>query len=143
MPTRTVMVEMPEELYNHFETQAVARKRSVDDFVLHTLSLHAPPAVEEDLPLKLRQELKAMEALSDEALWAIGRSTMNQDKVALYDTLLERNQEGSLTLEGRELLAALREEADFLMIRKAHSFALLKSRGHRLPSLEELRSQSL
>lgn len=109
--------------------------------MLDTLSLHAPPSVEDDLPLKLRMELKALEALSNEALWAIGRSTMNEDKVALYDVLLERKQTGNLTAEGRELLDSLREEADFLMVRKAHAYALLQSRGQKLPSIEELRNQ--
>ena len=37
---------------------------------------------------------------------------MNPDKVALYDVLLERLQDHTLTPEGREWLARLREEAD-------------------------------
>lgn len=141
MLTRTRTVEIPEELYNHFETQARAKKRTVDDFVTDTLSLYAPPPVEDDLPLKLQLELKAMEALSNEALWAIGQSMMNADKVALYDILLERNQSGSLTAEGHALLASLREEADSLMVRKAHAYVLLQSRGQKIPSIKELRAQ--
>ncbi len=141
MLTRTRTVEIPEELYNHFETQARAKKHTVDDFVADTLSLYAPPPVEDDLPLKLQLELKAMEALSNEALWAIGQSMMNADKVALYDILLERNQSGSLTAEGHALLASLREEADSLMVRKAHAYVLLQSRGQKIPSIKELRAQ--
>jgi len=81
-----------------------------------------------------------MDDLSDEALWQIAQSTMNRDKVAIYDVLLERNQASSLTPEGQEWLTRLRKEADSLMLRKAHAYALLQSRGHKLPSLEELRT---
>lgn len=60
-----------------------------------------------------------MESLSDDALWPIGQSMMNLDKVAMYDALLERNRAGTLTPEGRNWLTDLRYEADALMLRKA------------------------
>ena len=82
-----------------------------------------------------------MSVLSDETIWQIADSQMNQDKVALYDVLLERLKNGSLTPEGQELLTDLRNEADALMLRKAHAYTLLKSRGHKLPSLDELRAR--
>ena len=82
-----------------------------------------------------------MVCLSDDALWQIARSVMNQDKVAQYDVLLERNRAGALTPEGQEWLDTRRNEADALMLRKAQSYALLKSRGHKLPTLDELRAQ--
>ncbi len=78
-----------------------------------------------------------MSRLSDSSLWNIAGGTMNPDKVALYDVLLERLQDHTLTPEGREWLARLREEADTLMLCKAHAYALLKSRGHALPPLHE------
>ncbi len=53
-----------------------------------------------------------MEHLSDEALWAIARSTANDDKIALYDVLIERQNAHTLTLEGKHLLTQLRDEAD-------------------------------
>ncbi len=138
MSTRTLTLTIPNTLYNHFEVQAQAIQRTVDDYVLETLFRQSPPPVEDDLPIKLQVELQAMEGLSDEALWAIAGSTMNEDKIALYDVLLERNQSGDLTVEGEELLASLREEADFLMVRKSQAFVLLQSRGHQLPSLDGL-----
>jgi hypothetical protein len=47
-----------------------------------------------------------------------------------------------LTVEGRRLLTELRDEADALMLRKAHAFALLQSRGYTLPTLDELHAQT-
>lgn len=136
--SRTLTLTLPDSLYRHIETKARASQSSVDDYVLDTLQRQSPPPVEDDLPDDLQAELRAMEALSDEALWAIARSKMNEDKLALYEVLLERNRANSLTVEGREMLTSLGEGADHLMVRKSQAFALLQSRGHQLPSLEEL-----
>ena len=58
-------------------------------------------------------------------------------KLGSPDVLLERHLAGTLTPEGQEWLTRLREEAEALMLRKAHAYALLQSRGHQLPPLEE------
>lgn len=136
--SRTLTLTLPDSLYRHFEAKARASRSSVDDYVLDTLQRQSPPPVEDDLPADLQVELRAMEALSDEALWAIAMSRMNADKLALYEVLLDRNRENSLTVEGREMLVSLGQEADYLMVRKSQAFALLQSRGHKLPSLDEL-----
>ncbi len=67
MSTRTLTITIPNTLYNHFEVQAQAIQRTVDDYVLETLFRQSPPSVEDDLPAKLQVELRAMEGLSDEA----------------------------------------------------------------------------
>ena len=138
---RTVTLTLSEELYEQLEAQAQAEARSVNEMVVQTLTRSLPP-IEDDLPAATQVELKALAHLADETLWQIAQSSMNHDKVALYDVLLERHQAGSLTPEGRDLLTQLREEAETLMLRKAHAYALLQSRGHQLPSLEELHSQT-
>lgn len=136
MTTRTI--EVPEELYTQLEQRAHAAAQSVDAVVIRTLASSLPPAPEPDLPQAVQDELAAMEHLSDEALWAIARSTMNSDSLALYDVLRDRKEEGSLTPEGQQWLARLTLDADALALRKAHAYALLKSRGHQLPTLAEL-----
>lgn len=136
--SRTLTLTIPDALYQHFEVKARARQSSVDDYVLETLHRQSPPPVEDDLPPDLQAELRAMESLSDEVLWAIAKSRMNDDKVALYEVLLERNRANNLTVEGQELLESLGKDADYLMVRKSQAFALLQSRGHSLPTLEEL-----
>lgn len=131
-------VTLPETVYARLSAQAQAADRSVDELVLHNLLRTLPPPVEDDLPVRLQAELEAMTHLSDDGLWQLARSTMNPDKVALYDLLLERHATGELTLEGEDLLAQLREDGDALMLRKAQAYALLQSRGHRLPPLSQL-----
>jgi hypothetical protein len=141
MTYQTITLTVPEALYRRLETQARTAARSVEEVAARALTRNLPPPVEDDLPPTLRAELKAMSRLSDESLWRIAESTMNPDKVALYDVLLERHQTGALTPEGQEWLTRLREEADALMLRKAHAYALLQSRGRRLPSLEALHTR--
>lgn len=118
----------------------------MDDLVLQTRMHHltsvVEAVVEDDLPAPLQAKLKALGQLSDEALWAIAQSTLNPDKLALYDTLLERLHEQPLTSEGREWLTRLREEANALMLRKAHAYTLLQGRRHSLSSLNELRAET-
>ena len=136
----TVTVTLPDYLYRQLQRQAQVINRSLSEVAATALEALVIP-VEDDLPPALQAELSAMVHLSDDALWQITRSVMNEDKVALYDVLLERNQAGALTLEGQGWLDTLRNEADALMLRKAQAYALLKSRGHKLPTLEELRAQ--
>ena len=135
------IVTLPETIYLRLSAQARAADRSVDDLVVQNLLRTLPPSVEDDLPVYLQEELSAMTYLSDDGLWQLAQATMNPDKVALYDLLLERHHADNLTPEGREMLTRLREEAEAFMLRKAHAYGLLQSRGHRLPSLSELHSQ--
>ena len=139
MTVQTITLGLPEAIHKQLENQARARARPIEEVAIQALARSLPPPVEDDLTPSLQAELKAMRRLSDSSLWDIAKGMMNPDKVALYDVLLERLQDQTLTPEGREWLARLREEADTLMLRKAHAYALLKSRGHTLPSLEELR----
>jgi hypothetical protein len=131
-------VVLPEPLYQQVKRQAQQSQRSVEDVVTLALQQHLPPTVADTLPHALQKELQAMSDLSDATLWQIAASSMNTDKVAMYDLLLERHANNSLTPEGRQMLDELRLEADALTLRKAQAYALLQSRGHRLPTLEEL-----
>ena len=142
MTVRTITVTVSEDVFARLEAEARSSARSVDDLVAQTLTRVLPPPAEPDLPPSVQAELQAMEHLSDEALWAMARSAANDDKIALYDLLIERQHAGALTPEGRQLLTQLRAEADALMVRKAHAYALLQSRGYALPTLKELHAQT-
>ena len=137
--TGTITLTLPEPIYKQLQNQAKITSRSLDEIASQLFMRSLPPKVEDDLPPSYRIELESMAHLSDEVLWQIAQSTMNQDKVAFYDILLERHQAETLTPIGRQWLTQLREEAEQLMLRKAHAYAILKNRGHQLPTLEELR----
>lgn len=137
----TITMTLPNNLYERLQNRARAMKISVGEVVTETLIRSLPPLVESDLPLGLQSELRAMEHLSDEALWQIAEGTLNPEKAAFIEVLLERNREGTLTQEGHTWLTQLQGESQALTLRKAHAYALLQSRGYQLPSLEELQTE--
>jgi hypothetical protein len=56
----------------------------------------------------------------------------------LYSRLLSKNSQGTITAHEQETLHTLGEQARLLTLKAAHAFMLLKWRGHRVPSPEEL-----
>lgn len=138
MTATTITVTVSEDVYALLDAQARNRARFMDDVVAQTLRSALPPP-EPDLPLALQAELNAMEPLSDEALGAIAPNRANNDKIALYDLLITRQNVGSLTTDGRKVPTQLREEADALMVRKAQAYAILHSRGYKSPTLDSRR----
>ena len=52
--------------------------------------------------------------------------------------LLRQNGENQITAAEREELSDLRQAADWLMLRKAYAWSILRWRGARIPALEEL-----
>jgi hypothetical protein len=139
MTHSTLTLTLPEQLFHRLYSAVQSESGSLDQFVVRALERSLTPPVETDLPDDVQAELNAMAALSDDALWQIAQGSLNRDKEALYDVLLERFHAGELTPEGRQWLDNLRAEADALMLRKAHAHALLQSRGHELPTLDDLR----
>jgi hypothetical protein len=55
--------------------------------------------------------------------------------VPLYQRLLDRHQEGTISDSERLELTELRREADRFMLRKAHAAVLLRWRGRNISTL--------
>lgn len=127
-------VQLPENLYRRLQQQASAEQRSIEDLVRQTLSRQLPPAVpvEDDLPPALREELLAMEHLSDAALWSLARSTLLPEQLAEMDLLRDTKQERSLTPEETDRQQDLLRTYDETVLRRAHAAMLLNSRGYEL-----------
>jgi hypothetical protein len=92
-----------------------------------------------NLPADVEAELRALEVLNDDVLWAIARSRMNAAKQRRWRRLLEENRQGALTESERQELERLAADGDRLTLCKAHAYLLLKERGHRIPELEKRR----
>jgi hypothetical protein len=90
------------------------------------------------VPPAYRAELEAMEDLGDDELWEITTSRLAPAKQRRLEKLLARNQERDLTDVEERALAALRTDADRLMLRKSYALLLLKYRGHAIPNPREL-----
>lgn len=136
MPAQDVLLPLPENVYLRFQRTAQATQQSLTDVLLHAVEVGAPPNWE-DAPAEFQLDLAALERLHDEALWKIARSRTQAD-MERYQELLDKNAEETLTEAERGELTQMRLEADRFMLRKAYAAALLRWRGHILPSATKL-----
>ncbi len=139
MTGQAITLHLPDHLYRRLGQAADALQQTLDDVVLQSISAGLPPSLDR-VPERFQADLRALGRLSDEILWQITRSDIDDDKAALYESLLEQNQRGELGKADRTRLDTLREEADLLMLRRSFAYALLKWRGHPIPTLGELQS---
>lgn len=140
MITHTVTFQVPENLYLRLKQAAQATKQSFDDVVLHAMQVGSPPAWD-DVPSEFQADVAALDRRDDSALWRILRQKMGHTEAEKYQELLDKNAEGTLSREEARALEGLRFGADRLMLQKAQAAALLRWRGHRVPSSEKLLSK--
>jgi hypothetical protein len=75
-------------------------------------------------------ELKAMQALSDDALWTIASEQMPRPEQERLSLLLKLNERDAATPQEIEELDQLLERGNRLMLRKAEAAAILTERGY-------------
>ncbi len=139
MTTQAVHLHVPAHLYQRLAEAANAAQQSLEQVALQSIRAGLPPSMEH-VPEQFRADLRTLHGLSDELLWRVTRSELESAKVTLYETLLEKNQRGALSEADQSQLNTLRQEADLLTLRRSYAYALLKWRGHRIPTLAELQS---
>jgi hypothetical protein len=93
---------------------------------------------ERRLPPEVEAELRALEVLNDDVLWAVARSRMNLAKQRRWRRLIEKSQQGGLTEQEAQEMARLIADSDRVTVCKAQAYMLLKERGHRIPEIEKL-----
>ena len=134
MPTETITLQIPEILYQRLMNTANATQRSIEEVILHALQVGSPPQWD-DVPEEFQADIAALDKLDDNTLWQIVNSRKTAGEMERYDSLLERNSNGTITEAERLELMALRQEADLFMLRKAQAAVLLRWRGHLVPTL--------
>jgi len=134
----TVTLRLPENIYGRLKQTAQVTKKPMEEVIVQSVKAGMPPSVD-DLPPEYREEFLAMERLSDEQLWQVAESMIPAGHQRRYASRLRKNQAGTLTEREREQLTQLGTEARKLTLRKAHAYALLRWRGHRIPTSAELR----
>ena len=135
--TQTVTLELPDTIYLPAQRMAEAFRRPLPDVLVEALKASLPPL--EGLPPGLIAELGSLETLDDDALWQVMLSRLPADRQRKLNRLLRKNKTEKMTAADRAELAALQDEADRIMLRKARAAVLLRFRGRRLPTLIELR----
>jgi hypothetical protein len=128
---------MPEPLYRRLQRLAALTHRPVESLVLQALDAQVPLLLE-DMPAPIRSDLRALETLDDTTLQQVAQSVWSPAQHAQYTALLDKERVSTLTSSEKATLEALYQEANGHMLRKAYANALLKWRGHPLPTLAEL-----
>ena len=79
-----------------------------------------------------------MQTLSIDELLKVAQAQVDSQQGGRHQRLLEANQVSQLTSAEQQELAELRTLVDRLMLRKAYAWSVLRWRGYRMPTLEEL-----
>lgn len=132
MTTPMHTINVSDDIYRRLQRQAQAARQSVDELAQRTLGRHLPSLVEveNDLPEHLQAELKAMENLSDAALWALAQSTLSRQEQNELAELAEVQEPRPLTETEQARQEILLAAYDEVMLRRAHAAVLLKARGY-------------
>ena len=135
--TETFTIHLSNKEAQRLRRVAEIAQRPIDAVVADTLRASLPP-LWEDMPSELRKELSVLETWSNADLLKQVHAKYDPAKLARYDELLVMNAERTLAEAERHELTELRAEGDRLMFRKAYAALLLKWRGQRVPSVDEL-----
>lgn len=129
---KTISLELPEKTLDRYQQGANAAQKELEAFLLDRLEEAGPPVADE-LPPPVREELKALETLDDGVLQEVANSVVPQEHQRLYEDLLDKNSEGTITADERKTLRALGDDIRRLTLKKAHAHMVLKWRGHAIP----------
>ncbi|MEZ4733282.1 MAG: hypothetical protein R3E79_39815 [Caldilineaceae bacterium] len=131
MASHTVVITLPETLYERVRTSAEALARPVEE-VLSQFIATSYPALEDDLPPAMRSEFAGWLLLSDTSLWKIAQSRFEEAKQRELEQLVELQKQKLLLDAEQTRLKQLLQESQELMVRKAEAQRLLAQRGIRV-----------
>ncbi len=132
MPSYTITLDLPEDVYKRAKHVAQTTERSLEQVIASWI---APPLSSPD---ELIDEVAELEKLEDDELIQIARSGMPEDEVVcLHEMLTLQRESGLSETEWREA-ASLVEKEDWYTLRKARALYLLQERGVLPDDLGEL-----
>ncbi|MCP4695443.1 MAG: hypothetical protein GY862_01140 [Gammaproteobacteria bacterium] len=133
----SVTLDLPDGFYNPLQRIARAAKQPMQNILLTALQSSLPPL--DGLPENLAEELSRLEMLDDNALQQVLLKVVPFDQQQELEMLLQKNQAGTLSGTGIQRLNSLQGMVNKIMLQKARAAVLLRFRGKRLPTLDELR----
>jgi hypothetical protein len=136
--THSITLHLPEALYQKLEQSARATQRPLEELVVRSIEGNLPPTIT-DAPPALQAELRALETAQPAELWTVARSQLGPEAQARLATL--RAKRPRLSVAESAEFDTLNEQADWLTIKKAYAYALLRWQGFPLPTLETLESE--
>ncbi len=117
---------VPSTVYEGLERRARRHQRRVEDEA--ALALAASVAADDAFPDDLAVAIATLSTLDDDALQRVSRSQPTVEDGVLLDTLVDKRRHG-LTSAEEQMLAALVDRHDRVMVLRAEAVALLHERG--------------
>lgn len=124
-----MQINIPEDIYHRLHQVAMKHQQPVEEIVIQRLQ----NVLDEELarlPSDEQAELRALDYLSDDALFCLAAEQISFKAQERLNDLMTKNSRGQITQEEHQELAAYVERSDRLMLRKAEAFAILHQRGY-------------
>ncbi|NJL02188.1 MAG: hypothetical protein HC838_09025 [Spirulinaceae cyanobacterium RM2_2_10] len=137
MSTRKLTIELPEQVFTRLARLAELLSESPEAVAADSIARNLMATFEHSSQTQ-QTKTAQLNSLSDEALLQLATSQVSADNQERHLELLEKNQHGTIDPSEQKELAALRQAADQLMLRKALAWDTLGRRGRPLPSLQAL-----
>ncbi|NEP60585.1 MAG: hypothetical protein F6K31_26895 [Symploca sp. SIO2G7] len=137
MAKQRVTIELPEPVFQQLARISEATSQPIEVLAAQSITSNLPPSVE-NAPPEMQAELLQMQIFSINELLEIAQVQIPPEQQMQHTALLEKNAMNDITPQERQKLSELRTAADQLMVTKAYAWAVLRWRGHRIPSLSEL-----
>ncbi len=134
MTAQAINLELPEDIYRRLTDVAALTRQPLEEIIFQSLRGNLPPVLT-DLDPPRRALVAELPGLSDVALWAVAREPLPASRWRQHQRLLRKGGQGTLTAAERAELARLREETDRFVLRRSYALALLKWRGHTVPTV--------
>lgn len=132
MSTYKLTVELSETIFQQLTALAHQHQSSPESLTLESILFYLSGTDPQETTLQ------QMQNYSEAQLLKIAQQTVSNSHQSRHESLLERNQNGTIAPQERLELQDLRLKADRLMLRKAYAWDILGTRGYPMPELEEI-----
>jgi hypothetical protein len=137
MTSAQITISLPEPVLRQLMRISAATHQSLESLITQSVLSNLPPSTD-NAPPELQPELLEMQTLSISDLQTIAKSQIDPLQHERHIELLRQNAENQIAAAERKELSDLRQAADWLMLRKAYAWSILRWRGARIPALEDL-----
>jgi hypothetical protein len=128
MGTRTITLDLPDDLYWRLSERAAVSQRGIEGEVIALLGGVLRHGA--DLSADLTRRLAELDGEMDDSLWQIARTRPPADLARELEALSDKAQRTRLSDDERARQRAILQEIETNMVVRAYATHLLKERGH-------------
>ena len=93
---QTITLQVPDNIYLRLQAAAQATKQPFDEIFLQAIRIGSPPDWE-DVPSEFQADIAALDRLDDKALWRAARQKHTEAEMKIYQELLDKNSDGTIS----------------------------------------------